>query len=63
MTVGNILDTLVVDEDLYVSVQTRENGCINELYNNNQIFDKSYNVRHMPVNLIKIENHKLFIFV
>lgn len=64
MTVANFLDTLINDNDLKISVQTRKNDKVVELYSTDELFGGSADsVRHKDIHYIKIENKSVYIIV
>ena len=65
MTVKNIMDVLICDRELNISVQRKINGEMTEIYNDSNVFvNKDITLLYNEiVEYLKIENKTLYILL
>ena len=64
MTVTDFMNRLIIDPKLKISIQTRDNGQVIELYNSEKLLNGiSDTAFESEIQYIKIENESIFILV
>lgn len=64
MTVADFLNALMKDDDICISIQSRANGRVNELYNSEKLFGNQLDsIEKKEISYIKVENKSIFIIV